>query len=265
MPIEITGAREITRPGGARVAANPVDRWVLALEYVNDKGVDISRIVVVTRDGGVFAHDINGAIGDPYQLTGPAVGAQPQDRWVLRGRPVVVGFTGDGVAVLRHRIIVITAEGRVFAHELGARTVKPAFPLTGPPVAARPEDKLVFNMFSEQADSRLLVVTTGGGVFAHDLQGETISPAHPLTGPAVAARPEDKWVVDSAGHLLAITSDGRVFAHAIRQQSVQDAVQVQAPPVAARPEDKWVLNTLRGGLLPVITQDGRVFVHTVLE
>ena len=43
-----------------RVAANPQDKWVLVMG---------SRIVVITNDGRVFAHEITGnTVGTPFQL-----------------------------------------------------------------------------------------------------------------------------------------------------------------------------------------------------
>ena len=69
------------------MAANPQDKWLLVVG---------NRILVVTKDGSVFAHDIAGnSIGVPFQLGGPKVAANPQDKWVL-----VVG----------NRILVVTKQ-----------------------------------------------------------------------------------------------------------------------------------------------------------
>ena len=62
---------------GPKVAANSVDKWVLAMD---------NRILVITKDGRVFAHDIDigsRTVGQPFPLPGPPVAAQPIDRWVL--------------------------------------------------------------------------------------------------------------------------------------------------------------------------------------
>ncbi|MFC9329053.1 hypothetical protein [Kitasatospora sp. NPDC057015] len=91
------------------VAANPVDRWVFLMG---------DRIVVITNDGRVYAHQVTGsAIKPAYQLAGPAVAANPVDRWVLP--------EGD-------RIVVITNDGRVYAHQVTAtgNTINPAYQLT---------------------------------------------------------------------------------------------------------------------------------------
>jgi Domain of unknown function (DUF4185) len=69
------------------VAANPQDKWVLVLG---------NRILVVTNEGDVFAHDVTGnTVGIPFQLSGPRVAANPQDKWVL---------------VLGNRILVLTKQ-----------------------------------------------------------------------------------------------------------------------------------------------------------
>ncbi|MEG4148325.1 hypothetical protein, partial [Microcoleus sp. Pol12B5] len=68
------------------VAANPQDNHVLVMG---------NRILVITDDGSVFAHDINGSdVGKPYKLNSSTpVAANPQDK-----RVIVIG----------NRILVIT-------------------------------------------------------------------------------------------------------------------------------------------------------------
>src|SRR5262249_26988682 len=71
----------------------------------------------------------------------PPVAANPQDKWVL---------------VKGSQIVVITEEGRVFAHEITITTVDRAIELTPPSVrvAANPQDKWVVVM-----GSRIMVGT----------------------------------------------------------------------------------------------------------
>ena len=197
---------------------------------------DISRIGVVYSQ----AWD-GGGIASPVQWSGPPVASNLQDRWVL---------AAGG------RILVITADGSVFAHPTHGSAVDPARQMTGPKVAANPGDKWVL-----VADSRILVMTADGRVFAHALHGNTIDPAHRLSGPPVAANPQDRYVVYQDGRLFVITANGSVFAHVLSGDTVLPAQQLSAPPVAANPQDRWVLPF--NGDLAVVTKSGSVFVHRV--
>jgi hypothetical protein len=80
------------RLAGPKVAANPRDKWVLAMG---------SRILVITADGSVFAHTTSEHVEPAAKLSGPKVAANSQDKWVL---------------VMNDKILVITNDGRVFAH-----------------------------------------------------------------------------------------------------------------------------------------------------
>jgi hypothetical protein len=87
-------------------------------------------------------------------------------------------------------ILVITNDGSVFAHDLVGNTVGVPFQLSGPKVAANPQDKHVLIV-----GSRILVITNDGSVFAHDLVGNTVGVPFQLSGPKVAANPQDKFVL----------------------------------------------------------------------
>src|SRR5262249_26051226 len=73
-------------------------------------------------DGRVFAHEVTGnTVGVPFQLDGPKVAANPQDKWLL---------------VMGNRLLVVTKDGRVFVHQVTGNTVGVPFQLDGPKVAA---------------------------------------------------------------------------------------------------------------------------------
>ena len=220
---------------GARVAANPQDKRVLTLD---------GRALVITNDGSVFAHDLNGnTVGVPFQLQGSKVASNPQDKHVL-----TVG----------NRILVITNDGSVFAHDLNGNTVGVPFQLQGSKVAFNPQDKHVLTV-----GNRILVITNDGSVFAHDLNGNTVGVPFQLQGPKVASNPQDKHVLTVGNRILVITNDGSVFAHDLNGNTVGVPFQLAAPKVAANSQDKFVLTL--GNRVLVITQDGNVFGHTVLE
>jgi hypothetical protein len=82
---------------------------------------------------------VENTIGVPFQLGGPAVAANPQDKWLL---------------AMDNRLLVVTDDGRVFVHEVVENTIGVPFQLGGPAVAANPQDRWLLAM-----DNRLLVVT----------------------------------------------------------------------------------------------------------
>jgi len=63
----------------------------------------------------------------------------------------------------------------------------------------------------------LLAITSDGRVFAHAIRQQSVQDAVQVQAPPVAARPEDKWVLNTlrGGLLPVITQDGRVFVHTV--------------------------------------------------
>jgi hypothetical protein len=247
---------------GPLVAANPQDRWVFM------GAGSATKIVVINRAGEVFYHPIGDRIGDHVQLQVPdgGVAAKPQDKWVLN-----VGLY----------ILVITQEGRVFAHKWdqdlfvgpggeGASLINkidPAFQLKGPNVAANPQDKWVLH----DRFNRIVVITRDGDVFAHPYSGGDHIDEHvqlQVPDGGVAAKPQDKWVLMHGEYIVVVTEDGGVFAHFIGRDVVSEAVNVEAPRVAANPEDHFLSEEIltppilsNDVSLFVITQTGHVFTH----
>jgi hypothetical protein len=183
---------------GPPVAANPWDN-VLANGRPAPPFVIGNRIHVILNDGRVFAHDItDNTIGPPFQLVGPPVAAQPQDKWVLPQSAESISDPFD----MGDRILVITKDGRVFAHRIINNTFDVS-QLAGPPVAANDWDKWVFIR-----GNRIFVILNDGRVFGHDFVGDTIGPAFQFDGPPVAANPWDKWVLMVKGNVVSSTAQG---------------------------------------------------------
>src|SRR5215208_2427381 len=170
------------------------------------------RILVIRDDGFVFTHPITDTVGPPTDvppLPGanppPRVAARPMDKWVLAHRD---------------RILVITDDGKVYAHEITETemTVHPAVELVMPPggVAGTPGDRWVLAM-----GDKIVVVRGNGQVVTHLVRSDRID-GH-LSVPStqrVAANPQDRWLlgsgtVESNGKLLVIPyspSGWRYFA-----------------------------------------------------
>ncbi|MGH9928244.1 MAG: hypothetical protein ACREA9_03340 [Pyrinomonadaceae bacterium] len=134
-----------------RVGFNPQDKWVVTMG---------NRVLVITNNGDVFAHDFGSTIGPAFQFIGPPVAFNPQDKWVV---------------TMGNRILVITNNGSVFGHDLAGTTIGPSFQLAGPPVAFNPQDRWVVTI-----GNRILVIVNDGHVFGHDLAGTTIGPSFQL-------------------------------------------------------------------------------------
>ncbi|MDO8478383.1 MAG: DUF4185 domain-containing protein [Candidatus Rokubacteria bacterium] len=100
-----------------------------------------------------------------------------------------------------------------------------------------------------------------GSVYGHELSADSIGVPFRLGGPAVAARPEDKWVTAVDGRILVTTAIGATFAHEVAGTGIGTPFKLSGPPVGARPEDKWTAAI--GDRLLVGTSDGRVFAHRV--
>jgi hypothetical protein len=147
------------------------------------------------------------------------------------------------------------------------KSIKPAFQLAGPPVAAQPG----IDRFVTMDRHHLLVTTSDGRLFCHyvgsDGHTDNIGEAVQFTGPPVAAQPVDRHVLLDFGRLFVITANGGVFRHMIPNfeffdepgHFVEPAVKLDGPPVAANPQDRTVFCTGEG--LIVLTWDGGVFGH----
>jgi hypothetical protein len=222
---------------GPPVAHNPNDHFVVTMG---------TRILVITNDGHVYGHDVNGTtIGEAFRLAGPPVAHNPHDHFVVT--------MGDSIRV-------ITNDGQVWGHDVDGTTIGEAFRLAGPPVAYNPGDHCVVTM-----GHWIVVITNEGQVWGHAAIA-TIGEAFRFTGPPVAYNPSDHFVVTMGTRILVITNDGQVWAHDVDVTTKRDdalaptigaAFRFTGPQVAFNPNDHFVVTM--GDRILVITNDGQVW------
>jgi hypothetical protein len=216
---------------GPPVAHNPNDHFVVTMG---------TRILVITNDGHMYGHDVNGTtIGEAFRLAGPPVAHNPNDHFV-----VTMGYS----------IRVITNEGQVWGHDVDGTTIGEAFRLAGPPVAYNPGDHFVVTM-----GHWIVVITNEGQVWGHAAIA-TIGEAFRFTGPPVAYNPGDHFVVAMGHWIVVITNEGQVWGHAAIA-TIGEAFRFTGPPVAYNPGDHFVVTM--GTRILVITNDGQVWAHDV--
>ena len=185
--------------GTIPVAARSLDKWLLT--HGND-------LLVVTEDGHVFAHLVDGFVHAARELGGvdgvaPRVGANHGDRWVL--------VVGD-------QILVITDKGKVFGHRLEGDIIHVPVELTRVEqnVTGGDRDRWVLGMGND-----IVIVTGDGRVVTYAVTTSFIAGPNFIQGPQrIAANPEDRWLLgvgslDRGGKLLVLpyyVSGWRYFA-----------------------------------------------------
>jgi hypothetical protein len=232
--------------GNQRVAANPQDKWVLGGDHItvitSDGGVFVHMvnnqtieapyrlegtapvganavdhfafdlvnwIMVITKDGRVFTHEViwkNSkpvAVSSAKEISGAVrVAANPQDKFVLANYSQIKVITSNG-SVFAHDIDLM--EGRVGSpYQMGPSNIK---------VAANPQDKHVLDF-----GNKIVVITNDGSVYAHKLVNNSIQPAYqlPPQNIKVAALPQDKYVLALGSLVVAVITDkGSVFGHTL--------------------------------------------------
>jgi hypothetical protein len=216
-----------------QIAFNPEDRFVVAVS---------GRIVVTTRDGGVFGHDVSGhRSGDAFQFSGARAAFNAQDRFV-----VVIGQT----------LIVTTENGDVFGHDVSGREIGPAFKFTGAKAAFNRQDRFVVSV-----GNTLIVTTQNGDVFGHDVSGRDIGPAFKFTGSRAAFNPTDRFVVTIGQTLIVTTQNGDVFGHDVSARNIGPAFKFTGSRMAFNPQDRFVVTV--GNLMVVTTRSGEAFAAEV--
>lgn len=244
--------RDLSTPGRADWGKSPP---YLAIAALSD---------VATRRSEVWARRSDGTA---YKLDAPMVGTRQEDRWVL----------AQGT-----RILVVRSDGFVWAHEVGATKVEDPYPV--PPVPASPgkpsprvatdtRDKWVLMHTDPVNGDRILVVREDGSVVGYPVSN-VVGAAEAFTGPAVGARPEDRWVLVVGSRIVVITKRGRVFAHelSVATKSIGSAVELDAtratpdgglaktlPPVSAT--ERWMLGL--GTQILRVTGRGEIYSNTV--
>jgi hypothetical protein len=211
-----------------RVAFKPGDRFVVAIG---------SRLVVTTKSGDVFGHDVSGyRIGDAFQFTGARAAFDLQDRFV---------------AVMGHTLLVTTRSGEVFGHDVPGRDIGPAFKFTGAKAAFDPQTRFVIT-----TGNTLLITTRSGEVFGHEISGRHIGPAFTFTG-TNAFDPQDRFVVAVGNLLIVLTSNGDVFGHAVTGRTIGPRFRFSGSSIASNPQDRFVVAV--GNLIVVTTRTGDAF------
>ena len=202
-----------------RIAFNPQDRFVVAIG---------NTLIVTTRSGDTFGHDVTGHTADRgFQFSGAKAAFNPEDRFV-----VTMGNT----------LIVCTQNGDVFGHDIAGRNIGPGFKFTGAKAAFNAGDRFVTT-----TDKTLIVCTQNGDVFGHDIANRNIGPGFKFTGSKAAFNPNDRFVVTVSsrlfGHhtLIVCTQNGDVFGHDIAGRNIGPPFQFTGSRMAFNPEDRFVV------------------------
>jgi hypothetical protein len=168
---------------GIRVGASPEDKWVMTMGREN--------VLVITKDGRVFRHRVTSTVEPAVALVAQAgqklmpIGTNPRDKWVL---------------AVRNRLLVVTHDGRVFAHTIvdnaTSHTISEPVELSTPfPIASGYADRRLVAV-----GNRLLDITTDGTVRAlkvnlTNITYEGVLNQRATAGTRVAANLADRWVV----------------------------------------------------------------------
>ena len=218
-----------------RIAFNPQDRFVVAIG---------NTLVVTTRSGDTFGHDVTGHTADRgFQFSGAKAAFNPEDRFV-----VTMGNT----------LIVCTQNGNVFGHDIADRNIGPGFRFTGAKAAFNAVDRFVTT-----ADNTLIVCTQNGDVFGHDIANRNIGAGFKFTGSKAAFNAGDRFVVTVRsrlfGHhtLIVCTQNGDVFGHDIARRNIGPPFKFTGSRMAFNPEDRFVV--IVGNTMIVTTQGGAAF------
>jgi hypothetical protein len=197
-------------------------------------------ILVIRRDGGVFAHAVR-------QIPPTPIASGP-----LRIMPPVacsgsrVAFNGDVdrfvARMFERRIIVVRRDGAVFGHDIipdgDGAFIQPPFAFTGSKVAFNGEEgRFVVGMFSQ-----IIVIRRDGAVFGHDTTADNrILPPFAFSGSKVAFNGEDDQFVVTMGTTNTITAgpqncivvvrrDGGLLGHTVQGRTISPPFEVRLRP-----------------------------------
>ena len=165
-----------------------------ATEYVVPWGAN--DILVVTQAGLLYKHHIRGeSIGPAERIQGAPVGTQGQDpRYMFR---------------IRNRLINVTQQGEVWAHQIG-NTVMPPVRLGSVAIATPTQVRHVWNI-----GRTVYIVSDQGQVYSHDIhpsfgRGRLVVSRQTLLG-----RPEIRFLFPLGNRLYAVQDQGALFTHDI--------------------------------------------------
>ncbi|WP_321475940.1 hypothetical protein [uncultured Paludibaculum sp.] len=212
-----------------RIAFNPQDRFVVSIG---------GTLMVTTRPGDTFGHDITGHTADrAFQFAGAKAAFNAVDRFVT---------------TMGNKLIVITQSGDVFGHEVSGRTIGPAFRFAGSKAAFNAVDRFVVTI-----GNMLIVTTQNGDVFGHDVSGHTIGPPFKFAGSKAAFNAVDRFVVTIGNMLIVTTQNGDVFGHDVSGHTIGPPFKLTGSRMAFNPVDRFVVTV--GNTMIVTTQSGAAF------
>jgi hypothetical protein len=213
-----------------RIAFNPQDRFVVSIG---------NTLIVTTRSGDTFGHDLSGHTADrAFQFDGAKAAFNTVDRFVT-----TMGST----------LIVITQNGDVFGQDVSGRTIGPPFKFAGSKAAFNAGDRFVVTI-----GNMLIVCTQSGDVFGHDVSGRTIGPPFKFAGSKAAFNgPIDRFVVTMGNMLIVCTQNGQVFGHDVSGHTIGPPFEFTGSRMAFNPEDRFVVTV--GNSMIVTTQPGPAF------
>ncbi|MFE6061995.1 hypothetical protein [Streptomyces sp. NPDC056431] len=121
-----------------------------------------------------------------------------------------------------------------------------------------------FDRFVVTMGNRIIVTTQNGGVFGHDITGNTVGPGFAFGGSKVAFNGAvDRFVVTMGNRIIVTTQNGGVFGHDITGNTVGPGFAFGGSKVAFNGAvDRFVVTM--GNRIIVTTQDGGVWAHDVI-
>jgi len=164
-------------------------KYVFGLDQ-NDSVCDFRGYYVVNTQGQVWLH-AGGTLNATNLIDGPSLFGAANDKYVV----------GDGP---RHRVLVINAQGEVWAHDF------------------------------------LKCAQIQAGAF-HMPRPVAIGAGHKLNGPGLFGASNDRYVVMLRDRLLVINNAGEVWARTISQDSVGPGVKLAGPGLFGGPNDAYVV------------------------
>jgi hypothetical protein len=197
-----------------------------------------NRIVVIRRDGNVFAHAVRQipllptatrplTILPPVACSGSKVASNGDaDRFVTR--------------LFSRRIIVVRQDGTVVGHDVipdgDGAIVPPPFAFTGSKVATNSEDRFVVGMFSQ-----IIVIRRDGAVFGHNTTGaNAILPPFAFSGSKIASSADDQFVVAMGATndftvgpqsaIVVVRRDGSLVGHTVQGRTVSSPFEIRLRP-----------------------------------
>jgi hypothetical protein len=216
----------------------------------------LSGLYVVTKSGAVWSHPVVyqlntlGALGPATKVPGSLFGGSD-------AKYVISGNNPNG-------ILVINTAGQVWSHPVNTCSVNCPNPisigngsqLSGPSLFGGANDKYAVLDYQHQAansNGRILIINTGGEVWAHDLLCGPVPPesltctaisigaGYRLAGPGLFGAPNDRYLVLANSSLLVIDKAGEVWAHNVSTSAVGPGFRLNGPVLFGGSDDKYVI------------------------